>query len=35
MLVPRTRSSYNQAASPFANVGFKSGTRIISLPVSP
>jgi hypothetical protein len=33
-LVPRTRSSHHIAASAFANFGFKSGTRIISLLVS-
>jgi hypothetical protein len=32
--VPRTRSSHTVAASPIANFGFKSGTRIIELLVS-
>src|SRR5690348_7700823 len=33
-LVPRTRSSHDLSASPFANFGFKRGTRIIELLVS-
>src|SRR4029077_18602415 len=33
-LVPRTRSSHDFAAGTVANFGFKSGTRIIELPVS-
>src|SRR5262245_12135321 len=33
-LVPRTRSSHDFAATTFANLGFKSGTRIIELLVS-
>jgi 5'-nucleotidase/UDP-sugar diphosphatase len=35
MLVPRTRSSHTRAASPIANFGFKRGTGIMELLVSP
>jgi hypothetical protein len=30
-LVPRTRSSHGRAAEAFANFGYKSGTRVITL----
>jgi hypothetical protein len=33
-LVPRTRSSHDFSAGTIANFGFKSGTRIMKLPVS-